>query len=453
MSNYYVHRNHDYDDELAHAFGFRKIGSQKPGHKYYAREGSPGHYLYFYSPAEYAAYKAGRTIKKGAAKVAGKATGVGKAAYSVVRTGAGRVAGGARSLATRAGNTARALPGNARAAAGRAGSLATSVGKTIRALPGNARSVAGRAKEGVLDAGGNAVRALRGGAKAVGRTARRGVNAVNNASGNADRERANRLQAYAERQRIRAMNKEPASAERTKAFDQYYSAAKAARGAKKTYDNSLMGRAESAAKKVGGAANRAANAIADATGYSARKKAKSAPARSIQKNRAEKQYSKTPMGRIENTAKSAGRAITSAPGKAKSAASSAAGTVRKTARKAGTAVANATGYSEKQRAKRLESYANRSQQRYEQSRRDYDGSNKSLRTLLNRQATANDAQYAARNARNSYNHTLMGRAERSAKKNTYAVREAARRVSGAANQAVNTVRDWTKKKKKKGTYT
>lgn len=331
MSNYYVHRNHDYDDELAHAFGFRKIGSQKPGHKYYAREGSPGHYLYFYSPAEYAAYKAGRTIKKGAAKVAGKATGVGKAAYSVVRTGAGRVAGGARSLTTSAGKTIRALPGNARAVAGRAGSLATSAGKTIRALPRNARNVAGRAKEGVLDAGGNAVRALRGGAKAVGRTARRGANAVNNASGNADRERANRLQAYAERQRIRAMNKEPASAERTKAFDQYYSAAKAARGAKKSYDNSLMGRAENAAKKVGGAANRAANAIADVTGYSARKKAKSAPSRSMQ-NRAEKQYSKTPMGRIENTAKSARNAVSGAAGKAKGAA-----------RKAKSAVASVPG--------------------------------------------------------------------------------------------------------------
>lgn len=288
MSNYYVHRNHDYDDELAHAFGFRKIGSQKPGHKYYAREGSPGHYLYFYSPAEYAAYKAGRTISKGAARVAGKATGVGKAAYSVVRKGAGRVAGGARSLAT-------------------------SAGKTVRALPGNARAVAGRAKEGVLDAGGNAVRALRGGAKAVGRTARRGVNAVNNASGNADRERANRLQAYAERQRIRAMNKEPASAERTKAFDQYYKAATAARGARKSYDNTLMGRAENTAKraanskagqaiagaagKVRGAAGRAKNAVSGAAGK-ARSAAASVP------------------GRVSGAAKTARNAVGSAANRA-----------------------------------------------------------------------------------------------------------------------------------------
>jgi len=312
MSNYYVHRNHDYDDELAHAFGFRKIGSQKPGHKYYAREGGPGHYLYFYSPAEYAAYKAGRTISKGATAVRnGVTSGVSKASYAVRR------------------------------AAGKAGT------------------------------------------------------AVANATGYSAKQRADRLQAFANRQTVRAKNGKPGSMERVNAYGLKYTAEGAARKARKAYEISPLGKLEKTVKGIPGkardarlkvtdaagkvrnvvgkapgsiakAARRGTNAVADATGYSERQRAQRLKANADRRShngntgasskgrtawfdayeaskKASKSYSKTPLGKIEGAAKRAGSAVSGAAGKAKSAASSAAGTVRKTARKAGTAVASAPG--------------------------------------------------------------------------------------------------------------
>ena len=214
MSNYYVHRNHDYDDELAHSLGGWIKRRAQGAHKYIAKIPVGGKMRYFYTQAELAAYKAGKTVSKGVTAVRnGMMNGVSKASYAVRR------------------------------ATGKAGT------------------------------------------------------AVANATGYSAKQRADRLQAFANRQTVRAKNGKPGSMERVNAYGLKYTAEGAARKARKAYEIS-------------------------------------------------------PLGKLEKT-------VSGAAGKAKSAASSAAGTVRKTARKAGTAVANATGYSERQRAKRLSANAER----------------------------------------------------------------------------------------------
>lgn len=360
MSNYYVHRNHDYDDELAHAFGFRKIGSQKPGHKYYAREGSPGHYLYFYSPAEYAAYKAGRTIKKGATAVRnGVTSGVSKASYAVRR------------------------------AAGKAGT------------------------------------------------------AVANATGYSAKQRADRLQAFANRQTVRAKNGKPGSMERVNAYGLKYTAEGAARKARKAYEISPLGKLEKTVKgipgkardarlKVTDAAGKVKNVVGKAPGSIAKAARSGADAVGKTAKRAADAYWKTPAGRVDRAAgraisgaaSAAGKAVSGAAGKAKSAATSAAGTVRKTARKAGTAVANATGYSEKQRAKRLSANA-------ERRRHSATGGGAS--------ASWYNAYQASKKASQSYAKTPLGRIENAPRNAANAASSAARKAGKVASSAAKKV--------------
>lgn len=407
MSNYYVHRNRGYDDELAHSLGGWIKRRAQGAHKYIAKIPVGGKMRYFYTQAELAAYKAGKTVSKGATAVRnGVTSGVSKASYAVRR------------------------------AAGKAGT------------------------------------------------------AVANATGYSAKQRADRLQAFANRQTVRAKNGKPGSMERVNAYGLKYTAEGAARKARKAYEISPLGKLEKTVKGIPGkargarykvtdaagkvrtvvgrapgsiakAVRRGTNAVADATGYSERQRMNRLDANWERRkitasangaayragkaaDAARESYSKTPLGRIEGAAKRAGSAVSGAAGKAKSAASAAAGTVRKTARKAGSAVANATGYSEKQRAKRLESYANRSMKRYSDSFKPGTG----IRDFHRRQVNAENALNAASQARKSYNKTAMGRAEGAARRAGSAVSDAAGRVSGAASNAVNTVRDWRKKKKR-----
>ena len=394
MSNYYVRRTNKYDDELAHSLGGWLKRRAQGAHKYIAKIPIGGKMRYFYTQAELAAYKAGKTVGKDAARVAGKATGVSKAAYSVVRKGAGRVAGGARSLVTSTGQRVRALPGNVRDTAGKAGTLITGAGRRVRSTAsGFANEFANR----------------------TGLTAR---SQRDNA--------ANPLERY---------DRTPLGA-----------AEGAIRGAGRRAGE-LAGRARSAASSaantVGGAANRAANAVADATGYSARKKSNSAPSRSM-RNRAQAQYNNSPMGRVENAVKSApGRAksAASAAGKAISGAAGRAGkTVRRVAGNAADSVAKASGYTARQRANSARSYADRRRQIAQNTQRVSD---------IQSEVRANRK---ADQARAAYNRTPMGRAESAARTAGRAIGSAPGRVSSAATSAANTVRNRFKKKKK-GTYT
>ena len=83
MSEYYAVVREGQDDHLEHLFGFGKKGSKKKNHKYFARVQVGSKYRYFYNPAEYAAYQAGKAAggvasgAKSAAKSVDKAIGVG----------------------------------------------------------------------------------------------------------------------------------------------------------------------------------------------------------------------------------------------------------------------------------------------------------------------------------------------------------------------------------------
>lgn len=83
MSEYYAVVREGQDDHLEHLFGFGKKGSKKKNHKYFARVQVGSKYRYFYNPAEYAVYQAGKAAggvasgAKGAAKNVDKAIGVG----------------------------------------------------------------------------------------------------------------------------------------------------------------------------------------------------------------------------------------------------------------------------------------------------------------------------------------------------------------------------------------
>lgn len=71
MSEYYAVTREGDDDHLEHLFGFgSRKGSQKANHKYVARVQVGNGWKYFYSTAELAAYKAGKTVG-GAAKTVG----------------------------------------------------------------------------------------------------------------------------------------------------------------------------------------------------------------------------------------------------------------------------------------------------------------------------------------------------------------------------------------------
>ena len=63
MGEYYAVVREGQDDHLEHLFGFgKKKGSQKKNHKYFTRVQDGNKYRYFYSPAEYAAYQAGKAV-------------------------------------------------------------------------------------------------------------------------------------------------------------------------------------------------------------------------------------------------------------------------------------------------------------------------------------------------------------------------------------------------------
>lgn len=71
MSEYYAVTREGDNDHLEHLFGFgSRKGSQKANHKYVARVQVGNGWKYFYSTAELAAYKAGKTVG-GAAKTVG----------------------------------------------------------------------------------------------------------------------------------------------------------------------------------------------------------------------------------------------------------------------------------------------------------------------------------------------------------------------------------------------
>jgi hypothetical protein len=414
MSNYYVRRTSKYDDELAHSLGGWLKRRAQGAHKYIAKIPIGGKMRYFYTQAELAAYKAGKTVGKGVAAVKSDvSTGVSKATYAVRRT-----AGNANTLLTSTGQRVRALPGNAKAAAGRAGKLVTGAGKKVRSTAtGLANEVANR----------------------TGLTAR---SQRDNA--------ANPLERYHAQKRY---DRTPLG-----------TAEGAIRGAGRRAGE-LAGRARSAASSaantVGGAVNRAANAVADATGYSARKKSNSAPSRSM-RNRAQAQYNNSPMGRVENAVKSApGRAksAASAAGKAISGAAGRAGkTVRRATGNAVDSVAKATGYTARQRANSARSYADRRRQIAQNTQRVSD---------IQSEVRANRK---ADQARAAYNRTPTGRAESAARSAGRAIGSVPGRVSGAARSAgraigsvpgrvssaaasaTNTVRNRFRKKKK-GTYT
>lgn len=385
MSNYYVHRQSD--DELEHSLGSWIKARARGAHKYIAKIPVGGKMRYFYTQAELAAYKAGKTVSKGATAVRnGVTSGVSKAGYAVRR------------------------------AAGKAGT------------------------------------------------------AVANATGYSAKQRADRLQAFANRQTVRAKNGKPGSMDRVNAYGLKYTAEGAARKARKAYEISPLGKLEKTVKGIPGkardarlkvtdaagkvrnvvgkapgsiakAARRGANAVADATGYSERQRMNrldanyrrrkvtgSANGAALKAGKAadaaRESYSKTALGRIEGAAKRAGSAVSGAAGKAKSAATSAAGTVRKTARKAGTAVANATGYSERQRAKRLSANA-------ERRRHSATGGGAS--------ASWYNAYQASKKASQSYAKTPLGRIENAPRNAANAVSSAARKAGNVASSAAKKV--------------
>ena len=329
MSNYYVHRNHDYDDELAHSLGGWIKRRAQGAHKYIAKIPVGGKMRYFYTQAELAAYKAGKTVSKGATAVRnGVTSGVSKASYAVRR------------------------------AAGKAGT------------------------------------------------------AVANATGYSAKQRADRLQAFANRQTVRAKNGKPGSMERVNAYGLKYTAEGAARKARKAYEISPLGKLE---KTVKGIPGKARDRILDAR--AARDRILDAGGKAVKAARGG-------ANAVGRTARRGANTVSGVAGKAKSAASSAAGTVRKTARKAGTAVANATGYSERQRAKRLSANA-------ERRRHSATGGGAS--------ASWYNAYQASKKASQSYAKTPLGRIENAPRNAANAASSAARKAGNVASSAAKKV--------------
>ena len=315
MSNYYVHRTPEYDEELAHSLGGWIKRRAQGAHKYIAKIPVGGKMRYFYTQAELAAYKAGKTVSKGATAVRnGVTSGVSKASYAVRR------------------------------AAGKAGT------------------------------------------------------AVANATGYSAKQRADRLQAFANRQTVRAKNGKPGSMERVNAYGLKYTAEGTARKARKVYEISPLGKLEKTVKGIPGKARDARYKVTDAAG-----KVRYVAARTVRRG---------------------ANAVSGAADKAKSAATSAAGTVRKTARKAGTAVANATGYSERQRAKRLSANA-------ERRRHSATGGGAS--------ASWYNAYQASKKASQSYAKTPLGRIENAPRNAANAASSAARKAGNVASSAAKKV--------------
>lgn len=400
MSNYYVRRNHDYDDELAHSLGGWLKRRAQGAHKYIAKIPIGGKMRYFYTQAELAAYKAGKTVGKAATNVKNRLTVTGaQGRYAVKRIG----------------DTARAKVVNA----------------VNNATGASAKRQMQTAKD-KLTYEQNRMRSNRGNKEAY-----------NTAKGAAIT-------------RQRAYDETKSKYDRS-LLGRVEAAGRAIGGAA----NRARNAAEGAAGKVRGAAGRARDAVADASGYNKRKAAqlKTNYANGLSRSKvydpeaqrtarvARKEYNRSPLGRLEGAANAVGSAVSGAGSKiskgAKNAkkavtgaASSAGRAVTKTAKRAGTTVANATGYSERQRSQRMNSYANR------------------------RSASGNydpEAHRQARRATASYNRTPMGRIEGAARAvgsaansvrrgATGAANSARRGVTGAVNSANAAYNDWRKKR-------
>lgn len=386
MSNYYVRRTNKYDDELAHSLGGWLKRRAQGAHKYIAKIPIGGKMRYFYTQAELAAYKAGKTVGKAATNVKNRLTVTGaQGRYTVKRIGADAkaAAGRAGKLVTGAGKKVRST------ATGLANEVANRTGLTARSQRDNAANpleryhaqkrydrtplgtaevairgagrrageLAGRARNAAEDAAGRAKGAAGDAVGSVRKTARKAGTAVANATGYSERQRAKRLESYADQSMKRFRDTFGSSS----SLRDYHrrqvnaeNALNAASQARKSYNKTAMGRAEGAARRAGSAvsdtaervsgaaktvrnavagtarkvgsaatktAKRAGTAVANATGYSARKKSNSAPSRSM-RNRAQAQYNSSPMGRVEN-------AVKSAPGRMASTASGAANDWRK----------------------------------------------------------------------------------------------------------------------------
>ena len=390
MSNYYVRRNHDYDDELEHSLGSWIKARARGAHKYIAKIPVGGKMRYFYSQAELAAYKAGKTVGKAATNVKNRLTvGGAQARYTVKRisdtartktvnainkaTGvtAKRNMQNAADKLTYEQNKMRANIGNKEAynqAKGRAIERQRAYNKAESAYN---KSLLGRAER--------AGKALGGVAGKVRNAANKAGNRILDAAGRSEKERLQRLDLnYRHRVRTEQLNPS-ASYEESKRLDKLTSQAgkAASRAANSYYRHTLMGRAENAASK-------AKSAVSDAA------------------------Y------KVRSTA-----------GKAKSAASSAAGTVRKTAKKAKQAAVDTIGYKKRAAAQLKTNYAN---------------------GLSRSKVYDPEAHRTARVAQKEYNRTLMGRAESAGRAIGSAANNARRTASNTYNNAANTVKDWRKKR-------
>ena len=388
MSNYYVHRNHDYDDELAHSLGGWIKRRAQGAHKYIAKIPVGGKMRYFYTQAELAAYKAGKTVSKAATNVNNRLTvGRAQARYTVKRisdtarakvgnavnnlTGASakKQMNAAKAKADYSLSKVRAAKGtdNYDSAVNRArGNMKVyneAKNRYDKSLLGRAEragktigGAAGKAREGVLDAGGKAVRALRGGAGKVRGAAGKARDAAVDAIGYKKRAAAQLKTNYAN------------GLSRSKVYDP--EAHRTARVAQKEYNRTLMGRAEGAARAVGSAAS------------------------------------------------SVGKKVSKTAGKAS-------GAVRSTAKKAKQAAVDTIGYKKRAAAQLKTNYAN---------------------GLSRSKVYDPEAHRTARVARKEYNKTLMGRAEAAGRAIGSAANNARRTASNAYNTATNTVNDWRKKR-------
>ena len=294
MSNYYVRRTNKYDDELAHSLGGWLKRRAQGAHKYIAKIPIGGKMRYFYTQAELAAYKAGKTVGKAATNVKNRLTVTGaQGRYTVKRIGADAkaAAGRAGKLVTGAGKKVRSTAtGLANEVANRTGLTArsqrdnaanpleryhaqkrydrTPLGTAEGAIRGAGRragELAGRAENAIKSAPGKVRGAASSAGRAVSKTAKRAGTAVANATGYSERQRAKRLRANANR-RVRTANATG------RIRDDYNAmvARTAAYNAEQSYGKTALGRAERAAKSVKSTVTSAPGRVAGAASGAAR---------------------------------------------------------------------------------------------------------------------------------------------------------------------------------------
>lgn len=383
MSNYYVRRTNKYDDELAHSLGGWLKRRAQGAHKYIAKIPIGGKMRYFYTQAELAAYKAGKTVGKAATNVKNRLTVTGaQGRYTVKRIGADAkaAAGRAGKLVTGAGKKVRST------ATGLANEVANRTGLTARSQRDNAanpleryhaqkrydRTPLGAAEGAIIGAGrragelaGRARSAASSAANTVGGAANRAANAVADATGYSARKKSNSAPSRSMRNRAQAQYNNSPMGRVENAVKSAPGRAKSAASAAGKAISGAAGRAGRAGKTVRRAAGNAADSVAKATGYTARQRANSARSyadrrRQIAQNtqrvsdiqsevranrkadQARAAYNRTPMGRAESAARSAGRAIGSVPGRVSGAARSAGRAIGSVPGRVSSAAASAT---------------------------------------------------------------------------------------------------------------